>query len=422
MRLRFAVLALLLTVLAAGAVPAVGNAAPRHNRGLTINAMPHSIEAGETVVVYGRLKGANAANQPIVLYQHLTGFGGGYTAVATTNTNARGVYQFSETNILTNRIWFTRGPDRTHSRTVFERVAALVSPPTPSSSMIETNHRVVFTGTVTPPVHAFDRILLQQQINGSDDWRTLKVGRLNRASSYSIAYRFRVPGERDLRVVFPGGRRNTKGVSDPVSITVEQAQVNGFTINSSSPIIDFGKSATISGVLAGTSTPTPITLCSHTVDHRTFACNQVTMTGNDGRYSFSVSPSQNTLYQVRTSLPPKRHTAVLFEGVRDLVTITASSSDSTVGDTVTFTGTVTPDKAGHVIYLQRLGKDGDWHTVAISEVRHDSTYRFTWTFGSPGQPTLRARITSDEHNIGAASPPVTINVAPAPASSLPPAS
>jgi hypothetical protein len=207
-----------------------------------------------------------------------------------------------------------------------------------------------------------------------------------------------------------------------VSITVEQAQVSGFTINSSSPIIDFGKSATISGVLAGTSTPTPITLCSHTDDHRTFACNQVPMTGSDGSYSFSVSPSQNTLYQVRTSLPPKRHTAVLFEGVRDLVTITASSSDSTLGDTVTFTGTVTPDKAGHVIYLQRLGQDGDWHTVAISEVTHDSTYRFTWTFGSPGQPTFRARITSDEHNVGAASPPVTINVATAPASSLPPAS
>jgi hypothetical protein len=146
------------------------------------------------------------------------------------------------------------------------------------------------------------------------------------------------------------------------------------------------------------------------------------MTGSDGSYSFSVSPSQNTLYQVRTSLPPKRHTAVLFEGVRDLVTITASSSDSTLGDTVTFTGTVTPDKAGHVIYLQRLGQDGDWHTVAISEVTHDSTYRFTWTFGSPGQPTFRARITSDEHNAGAASPPVTINVATAPASSLPPAS
>jgi hypothetical protein len=422
MRLRFVVLASLLAALVAGVIPAVGSAAPRHNRGLTINASPHSTIAGDDVVVYGYLKGVTVANQPVVLYQHLSGFGGRYAAVASTKTGSTGFYEFTESNVLTDRSWFTRGPGRTHSRTVFERVQALVSAPTPNSSTILTNHRIVFTGTVTPPVHAGDRVVLQQQIRNSDDWRTLKVGRLNRASAYTIAYRFRVPGDRDLRVVFLGDRRNTRAVSNPATVTVEQAQVSGFTIKTSAPIISFGRPVTISGVLSGTTVPTLVTLCSRAANQPRFACGEVTTTAGNGDYSFTVSPPQNELYQVRTSVPPKRHTAVLFEGVKDIVAMNASSTSSTVGGTVTFTGSVTPDKAGRAIYLQRRGSDGDWHTVGIGQVKRDSTYQFSWTFGSPGSKEFRARITSDEHNVGAASDPITITVTQAPPSSLPPAS
>lgn len=427
MRLRFTVLALLLTAFAAGVTPAVGNAAPRHNHGLTIRAIPHSIQAGENALVYGRLEGTGNADQPIVLYQHLTGFRGGYVPVATTHTDSRGFYEFTENDVSSNRSWFTRGPGNSHSRTVYELVSALVSTPTASNTNPDTNHAVVFSGSVTPAIHPFDRVLLQQQVTGTDDWHTIKVSRLDRASDYSITYRFRVPGERDVRVVFPGDARNTKGVSDSISITVQQTQVKGFTINSSSPIIGYGGSAQISGVLdkPGTTTPepnTPVVLCARTADQPQFACGQVATTGADGGYSFTVAPPVNTLYQVRTSLPPKRHTAVLFEGVRDIVTMTASSMTSTVGGTVKLAGTVTPDKAGQDIYLQRLGKDGDWHTVEMSVVRFNSTYQFSWTFGAPGSDEFRARIYSDRHNVGAGSAPVTITVSPAAPESLPPAS
>ncbi len=183
-------------------------------------------------------------------------------------------------------------------------------------------------------------------------------------------------------------------MSDSTTITVEQAQVTGFTINSSSPIIAYGSSATISGVLdqPGTTTPepnTPVTLCSRAADQPRYSCTQVTSTGADGSYSFTVAPPVNELYQVRTNLPPKRHSAVLFQGVKDIVTLSASSTTSTVNGKVTFTGTVTPDKAGRTIYLQRLGKDNDWHTVAIGFVRHDSTYQFSWTFGDTGSKEFR---------------------------------
>ena len=148
-----------------------------------------------------------------------------------------------------------------------------------------------------------------------------------------------------------------------------------------------------------------------------------TTTGPDGSYTFPPqAPFYNTVYQVRTTLAPRRHTAVLFEGVQDVVTMTPSSTTSELGGKVTFTGTVLPDKAGHVIYLQRLGADGDWHNEEVRFVTHADTFQFGWVFGKAGAYEFRARITGDRGNVGGASAPVTILVSPATnTTSLPPA-
>jgi len=109
-------------------------------------------------------------------------------------------------------------------------------------------------------------------------------------------------------------------------------------------------------------------------------------------------------------------------GVRDLVTLNASSTTSTVGGQVTFTGSVTPDKAGHVIYLQRLGADGEWHIVGSGVVAANSTYAFTRTFGNPGTKVFRVRIPGGREDLGGASPMVTVTVSLPAVQTLPPGS
>jgi hypothetical protein len=426
MRPRLAVLASLLATLVVVAVPAIATAAPRHNRGLTINATPNPIIAGEGVLIYGQLRGTDVAGQTIVLYHRLAG-SPRFTFVGATTTESHGFYEFTRAEgvVLTRRSWFVRGPGHTHSRTVHERVAALVSA-TANVTDTDTNHPIVFSGHVTPN-HAFERVLLQVQNGSGDRWHTVKGGRIDAASNYSISQRWRTPGLRVVRVVFPGDFRNNAGESDPITVTIEQAQIADFTINTSVPIVSFGQAATISGTLdqPGTTTPEPntaVNLCSRITHHITFTCNAATTTGADGSYSFQISPTTNAIYVVKTTLPPNRHSARLFEGVRDLITFTPSSTTSAVGQVVTFTGTVTPNKAGDAVYLQRLGKDGNWHTVEVRTVRFNSTYQFGWRFGDSGTATFRARILGDGANVGTASPAVTIAVAPAPVSSLPPGS
>src|ERR1700684_3902500 len=71
MRLRLTVLACALTACAFTAIPGVAAAAPQHNRGLSIHAVPHQIVAGEAVLIYGQLKGPDHGNQLIRLYHRI---------------------------------------------------------------------------------------------------------------------------------------------------------------------------------------------------------------------------------------------------------------------------------------------------------------------------------------------------------------
>ena len=425
MRLRFTVLATAVAALALAAVPGVASAAPRHSHGLTIHAVPHSIIAGEAVLIFGQLEGPDHANQAIRLY-HRVNPNRGFTLISTTHTDSTGQYEFTRAEglVLTNRSWFVRGPGFTHSRTVHERVAALVSLAASSSSGI-TRHPIIFSGHLTPD-HTGEPVLLQVQKGSSNNWRTLKRGVVGPGSNYQIPYAFRIPGAYDLRALFRGDSRNIAASSDDVTVIIQQAEVPDFTIQTSDPIVTSDGPFTISGTLdkPGSTTPEPGTMVSLFAkapqSGRPFREVMSTTTGMDGSYTFAnLESTVNELYQVRTTFAPARHTEPLFEGVQDVVTMTPSSSTSTVGGHITFTGNVSPDKAGHAIYLQKLGADSDWHTVETRFVTNSSTFQFGWTFGNAGVKQFRARITGGPANVGGASAPVTIDVTLPPLSSLP---
>jgi hypothetical protein len=427
MRPRFALLASVVTTLLVAVAPGIANAAPRHNHGLTINATPNPIVAGQGVLIYGQLKGSPVQGQPILLY-HRVGLQRHFSLIGHTTTDQFGFYKFTreEGVVVSNRSWFVRGPSSSHSRTVHERVSALVSIAADKATS-DTGQPVTFTGTVSPN-HRFQRVLLQEQVGSSDDWKTLKAGFLNGSSIYSISYRWRVSGDRDVRVVLPGDTRNIRSESDALTVSIQQAQVPGFTINSSAPITPEGSMVLISGVLdqPNSTTPEPgtsVSLWAREPSHGSFRKLEETNTALDGSYSFVEKPSVNEIYQVRTTLPPNRRTAPLFQGVRDVLQLQATPTSTTVGGKVTFIGSVTPDKARHLVYLQRLGADGDWHVVEVRRVRQNDTFEFVWGFGKAGTDQFRARIFTDPHNVGAASAPVTITVAGiTPISALPPAS
>jgi plastocyanin len=378
---------------------------------LTINVTQNPILTGDAVTLYGQLNVANKANRVVVLWHRLPNQRY-FTRVQKVRTDAAGFWKIdrAENVVITNRSWFVTVA-RLRSRTIHERVQARVTLSGPSGVLLTgPAHKVTFTGHVDPN-HRGERVYLQRQDSGNGDrWTTIDHTRLDHLSDYKIRHTFRNPGSASLRVLFKGDRRNIRSVSSSISVEIQQAQNPKLTLSPSAYSIDYGGSVTLSGVLAGPDNATKtVTLLSRQANQQ-FHQIATTTTDANGAYSFPLSPAHNALYRSEAAGKKSAQVAV---GVHDVVTINpAGPVNSTAGDTVTFTGTVSPDKTGHTIELQKVGQDGKYHTIRESRVQSGSTYRFVHRLGSPGTKVFRVLITGGPYNQRGVSSSVTVNVAP----------
>jgi len=134
------------------------------------------------------------------------------------------------------------------------------------------------------------------------------------------------------------------------------------------------------------------------------------MTDASGNYSFPQTPVVNTFYMVQAK--PK-HSAVLYEGVRDVVTASVDQTNVVAGTTLTFTGSVSPDKNGHVIYLQKSNPSGNgWHTIQQRNVQAGSTFTLTHRVTAPGVKQFRVVIPGGPVNQRGVSQALTVTVTP----------
>ena len=410
------------------AMPSKANAAPRHNHGLTIAATPDPISAGDGVLIYGQLTGPNNADKRVWLF-HRINPAQRFTPVSVTRTNSSGFYDFVRADgvVNSNRNWFVLGPRNTHSRTIHEWVASVVTLGS-STASATTAQTVNFTGTVSP-THDNQTVLLQEQESSApsgNGWKTIAASRTSSSSAFAIAHRFRMAGTYTLRALFPADARNIAGVSPSISLAVQQEQNPSFTINASAQAITNGQTETISGTLyadGSTTTVQPnvtVTLYGRQGTDQ-FKALQSKQTDSSGDYSFTTVPSYNTVYYATAGA--KEKTAKLYVGVQDVVNAQLGATTVTVGGTVKVTGNVTPDHTGHVLYLQQQNVAGQWVDVGTSYLSTGSTFAFNYTPGMAGTVNLRVQITGGPWSIGGISTTMPLTVSGvAPVSSLPPAS
>jgi hypothetical protein len=414
-----------LLALAPAGAQAAKHSNPNGRCRVNINVAPRHITAGDPVVVFGRLvcqNRANAANQPVKLFHNVRGVGGGFTYVQSTNTDANGFYEFSRADgvVLSNRAWLVRSHGAQSARKAV-KVSAQVTlngPAEGSQLLTGPANKVTFTGSVNPnDVGA--RVILQRQnaATGSDDWHRIDMGIVGQGGNYSITHRFIVPGDANIRVLVRSQGRNVASPSNVLAYEVTQAQNPSLTIQSSTDPISVGGSTVLSGTVAG-AVSQPVTLLARTRS-QSFAPVAQTTTDASGNYSFAAqSPINSTFYKVSSG---GKTSAVLYEGVKDVLTAAASATTIEAGGTVTFAGTVSPDHTGHVIYLERQNaNEPGYHVIEVATVGAGSTYSIAHKFIDAGSKNVRVFIPGGPENQGAASQPFTIQVNPGSASTLTP--
>jgi hypothetical protein len=437
--------AILLMLLIPSAALARKHPSPRCN--VSIDVAPPRITAGDPVVIFGQLRcspGRRAAGQPVRLYHHLIGGPPGFTYVQSTTTDAHGFYEFARADgvVETNRAWFVRSHGaQSASRRI--RVAAQVTlsgPPEGSQLLTGPANKVTFSGKVSPEDVGARVVLQRQNATTGSEWRRIDLGVVQPGGSFTIVHTFRFPGDANIRVLVRSQGRNVPSASTPLSYVISQAQNPALTIAASADPIPFGQSVTIGGVFAG-GAGRLVTLLART-DGQRFAPVAEAMTEANGNYSFPAqAPVNSTFYRVVTASacpPPVRATpacpvyvrapmlpvvksAVLYEGVKDVLTAQVSATTVQAGQQLTFVGSVAPDHAGHVVYLERQNASGEgFHVVQLGVVGSNSTYSIVHTVYDPGTKVFRIYIPGGPENLGSASQPFVITVTPAPAAALRP--
>jgi hypothetical protein len=412
---------------------------------VSIDVAPRQITAGDQVVIFGRLAcrgGAQAGGQTVKLYHHLSG-SLGFTYVQSTTTDARGFYEFSRADgvVDTNRSWYVRS-HRARSADRRIRVAAQVSlagPPEGSQLLTGPANKVTFTGSVSPADVGAHVILQRQNAATGGEWHRIDSAVVQPGGGYSIVHRFLVPGDANIRTLVRSQGRNVPSPSNVLEYEISQAQNPALTIMASANPISFGQAVTITGTLTGGASK-PVTLLART-DRQSFAPVAEVMTDPNGNYSFPPqTPVNSTFYQVATANPvcaiapanvrapcnvPHNEgqvkSAVLFEGVRDVLTAQVSATTVQAGSQLTFSGSVAPSHSGHVLYLERQNASGQgFHVVQLGTVNPDSSFTIVHTVYDAGAKVFRVHIPGGPENQGAVSQAFAIQVTPGPAAALTP--
>jgi len=405
---------------------------------LEASVAPSQLTAGESATLVGSLEcplAGDAGEQTITIYQHLAGTQG-FTAVGTTTTEADGSFRFTTAALEANSSFYADAQGAHHSRRETVKVSPLVTISGPTQLLIASHRTGVsarasstatFAGTVSPEDTGALVVLQRESATAQEDWREIGFARVSAEGGYSISHTFSSPGEATVRVVVRAhGLRAS--ASEPLSYEIAPRQNPLLSITASSDPLLYGQPVTLSGTVAGAPGQT-LTLLARSRD-ASFAPIATVTSDESGHYEFPAqTPLQSTYYKVSAA-----HTAStsLFEGVEPLLTadvspaLAASSaldssppeaaavSAAQAGQSLIFSGTITPDHTGQTIYLERQNPSGvGFHVVASATVASGSTYSIEHTISGSGTQVFRIKVPRDQESQATASELFKIQVTPA---------
>jgi hypothetical protein len=387
---------------------------------ISLFAEPHMITSGESVGIFGQLLclGRPTEGQPVTVYEHTAG-SPGITIAGTPTTGEGGFYSLPLSDV-TNDGSFYASALTVHSATKVVRVEPVVTlkgPPEPDTLFTGHPSRVTFEGTVNPADEGALLVLQREAATADEEWHPIELSRVGPGGVYSITHTFIAPGDANIRVLVPRhGRFSVRGVSNTLSYVISQRENPNLTINTTDYQTPDGSPVTLSGTLAAGQGKT-VTLQERTRGNE-FATLTTGTTGSGGTYQFSVTPPQNIAYRV---IGAGVQSAVLFQGVKFILTPNPPPTTVEAGQPMTLTGTVTPAIAGKTVYLERENKvGGGYHVVDVGSVLSNGTYSITDYLFGVGDAVLRVKVPGNPEYLQISSAPFTVDVTAAPAGSLKP--
>ncbi len=293
---------------------------------LTAEASSAEIALGETVTISGKLScpsATEAGEQEVTIYARETdGTGAEPTIAGTATTEPDGSYSLQSPQLNGRTVFLVRSANVVHAARVVVLVDAAVTLEGPAASGASLPmgagktaggpSKATFTGTIRPE-QANRQVALRVRY-GNGEWRIVAFTRTDASGHFQFSHRFNFAGVVSVMAAArPRGTQHTR--SQALTYTIVQAQNPALTIQSpalpAALLSTPGASAptTITGVAAGHPNAT-VTLLSRT-DSPRFASVATVQTDDTGAYTFTVEPTQTTIYKVACGR--SRSTQLLLE-------------------------------------------------------------------------------------------------------------
>jgi hypothetical protein len=393
---------------------------------MTLSVASARLTAGESATLIGSLScplPGEAAEQAIAIDQRTAGTPG-WSVIGSATTEANGAFELTTAALEANSAFYASWQGlRSDRQAVRVAPAVTIGGPPAATQLPHTARRasadsaestVTFAGTVGAVPAGTPVILQRESASASEDWRRIGAGVVQADGSYSISHSFSISGPATVRVVVRA-RGQLAAASEPLTYEVAQRQNPRLTVASSARPLLYGHPLTISGVVAAGANES-LTLLAR-ARGGAFAAIATTTSDAEGKYEFPLqAPATSTFYKVRGA---HVSSATVFEGVAPTLTAQVSSGSIDAGQTLTFSGTITPGHAGQTVYLERQNPSGvGFHVVATATLDEASQFSIAHKVFGAGKQVFRIKVPRDAEMQAVASELFDILVQPAPASSL----
>jgi hypothetical protein len=415
------------------------NGTRAHGCRVTLDFAYRVIEANQPATAVGSLTCANPKeeeDQTVTLYERAanTAKTSTYTVAGTGTTEAGGAYSIEVKGVTTDSIFYALAAGLPSPHRPLG-VTAEVKVEGPPEGVIFTgplarHHRKVtatFKGTVSPLDEGAHVVLQRQNALNGNGWLTIsKPAIVNAKGEYTIEHEFVIAGPANIRVLVRDPKVNLPSASNVLSYEISQRENPQFTIESKADPISYGQSVAIGGAVAGVPAGTGVKLLARAANQNHFAVVGETKTeGVGGTYAFaSQTPLVNTYYKAEAA---GKHSTILFEGVKYVLTATPPPTSVTKGTEVIFSGTVKPGVVKHIVYLEREDASHTaFNVVETGEVQAPNAehpeYWYSLKFAPEllGTSKYRVKIPGDPQNGSTESETFTITVTPGLASAIKP--
>ncbi len=169
-----------------------------------------------------------------------------------------------------------------------------------------------------------------------------------------------------------------------------------------------GERVLVSGRVPGARRGTAVSLYRQLPTGGRFVRVAVTTTNRHSAYVFRRTPGVVYTNRRFYVIARRRRSRTIAQAVEAVVSVSASSTIVSPGQSFTLSGHVTPSHAGESVLLEEEQPDGTWTLLTTAPLDAFSDYTASTQLASEGTFTFRVVLNADSRNVLSSSPTVTV--------------